>query len=171
MWWGQDVVLGITWLERVPKIGEDLMSPYAPAPHTKYPTCAIIDHENGRWIWNHKIIKDGAADFIGLILICILRNSIDMKVRNLRSKLFWSRAELGKYFCLFFGRNENNVICIRDLLTFNTQHRSCGLMEKVSDYNSEDCRFESCHDRLFSLSVKSQRISVANYIVPISSKK
>ena len=34
-----------------------------------------------------------------------------------------SRAELGKYFCLFFGRNENNVICIRDLLTFNTQHK------------------------------------------------
>ena len=46
-----------------------------------------------------------------------------------------SRAELGKYFCLFFGRNENNVFCIRDLclLTLNT-NRSCGLMDKVSDF-------------------------------------
>ena len=25
--------------------------------------------------------------------------------------------------------------------------RSCGLMDKASDFESEDCRFESCHDR------------------------
>ena len=24
---------------------------------------------------------------------------------------------------------------------------SCGLMDKASDFGSEDCRFESCHDR------------------------
>ena len=27
--------------------------------------------------------------------------------------------------------------------------RSCGLMDKASDFGSEDCRFESCHDRYF----------------------
>ena len=27
--------------------------------------------------------------------------------------------------------------------------RSCGLMDKASDFESEDCRFESCHDRYF----------------------
>ena len=26
---------------------------------------------------------------------------------------------------------------------------SCGLMEKASGFESEDCRFESCHDRYF----------------------
>ena len=25
--------------------------------------------------------------------------------------------------------------------------RVCGLMDKASDFGSEDCRFESCHDR------------------------
>ena len=25
----------------------------------------------------------------------------------------------------------------------------CGLMDKASDFESEDCRFESCHGRLF----------------------
>jgi hypothetical protein len=25
--------------------------------------------------------------------------------------------------------------------------RSCGLMDKASDFGSGDCRFESCHDR------------------------
>ena len=32
---------------------------------------------------------------------------------------------------------------------------SCGLMDKASDFGSEDCRFESCHDRKsFFLSFK-----------------
>lgn len=29
----------------------------------------------------------------------------------------------------------------------DTNRRACGLMDKVSDFGSEDCRFESCHAR------------------------
>ena len=30
----------------------------------------------------------------------------------------------------------------------SSSHRSCGLMDKASDFGSEGCRFESCHDRI-----------------------
>ena len=30
----------------------------------------------------------------------------------------------------------------------HSRSRPCGLMDKASDFGSEDCRFESCHGRL-----------------------
>ena len=39
------------------------------------------------------------------------------------------------------------------LLVTSTQHRRpCGLMDKAPDFGSGDCRFESCHGRLFLVS-------------------
>ena len=33
------------------------------------------------------------------------------------------------------------------MMTCKSMLGSCGLMDKASDFGSEDCRFESCHDR------------------------
>ena len=36
--------------------------------------------------------------------------------------------------------------------SWGSMEGSCGQMDKASDFESEDCRFESCHDQnLFSL--------------------
>ena len=35
--------------------------------------------------------------------------------------LLQARAQIQKYFCSFFGSNENFEICFRDLLTFKGQ--------------------------------------------------
>jgi hypothetical protein len=46
------------------------------------------------------------------------------------------------------------VLCVKDLDMLVWQadqlqlmQRSCGTMDKASDYKSEDCRFESCQDQ------------------------
>jgi hypothetical protein len=37
----------------------------------------------------------------------------------------------------------------RVMIVTNFDRRSCGAMDNASDYESEDCRFESCQDRCF----------------------
>ena len=44
------------------------------------------------------------------------------------------------YFLLFISI----LLFLTKQITFM---RSCGLMDKASDFGSEDCMFESCHDR------------------------
>ena len=37
----------------------------------------------------------------------------------------------------------------------------CGLMDKASDFGSEDCRFESCHGRVFLFNNKTYKHHVS----------
>ena len=61
-----------------------------------------------------------------------------------------------------FDRKENET-----LLVTSTQHRRpCGLMDKAPDFGSGDCRFESCHGRLFLVSQDKTTVVVQNFFHP-----
>ena len=49
-----------------------------------------------------------------------------------------------KYFCKMVFHHK---LLSNWHFNFTMYNRSCGLMDKASDFGSEDCRFESCHDR------------------------
>ena len=42
---------------------------------------------------------------------------------------------------------KRNSISCNSFASQSIVTRSCGLMDKASDFGSGDCRFESCHDR------------------------
>lgn len=55
---------------------------------------------------------------------------------------------------LVFAPNFMNCSCLSERLrTFGANNDTvtwpCGLTDKASDFESEDCRFESCHGRIF----------------------
>ncbi|KAH3784771.1 hypothetical protein DPMN_162842 [Dreissena polymorpha] len=59
-----------------------------------------------------------------------------------------SPAGIDISICHLFDVNNDNYICKRNTKA-NEKHsgkQSCGLMDKASDFESEDCRFESCQD-------------------------
>ncbi len=60
-----------------------------------------------------------------------------------------SPARIDNLFSWRFGRGQRNSIKV---IASYRLRRSCGAMDNASDYESEDCRFESCQDRYSFLS-------------------
>ena len=67
--------------------------------------------------------------------MCIKFITIYCPTKILQNKhvLWWNREKISRFINPNFG-----------LIDISW---SCGLMDKASDFGSEDCRFESCHDR------------------------
>ena len=61
-------------------------------------------------------------------------------------------------YCAVYARYVA-ICCYSQLqkLSLNIQHWSCGPMDKASDYESGDCRFESCQDQIFCQTFQNQK--------------
>ena len=53
--------------------------------------------------------------------------------------LLEARAKIQKYFCLFFGSNENFKICFRDLLTFRPSFRPVLILHYITSVSYTFC--------------------------------
>ncbi|KAJ0182133.1 hypothetical protein K1T71_002855 [Dendrolimus kikuchii] len=50
--------------------------------------------------------------------------------------------------CNYLSKSESENVIIIYINNLESYIGPCGLMDKASDFGSEDCRFESCHGRV-----------------------